>query len=86
MNETYQDSTFSTTESGSDPLEALARQGARQMLQAALEAEVSKNLQRPRYERSDVRECLGYRNGYLSERNLTLSQRHDFDQSPSRQR
>ncbi len=54
MNKPYQDSTFSTTEPGSDPLEALARQGARQMLQAALEAEVTEYLQRPVYERGEA--------------------------------
>ncbi|HMY73010.1 MAG TPA: transposase, partial [Blastocatellia bacterium] len=32
MNKTYQDSTFSTTQAGDDPLEAPARQGARQRL------------------------------------------------------
>jgi Transposase and inactivated derivatives len=72
MNKPYQDSTFSTTEPGSDPLEALARQGARQMLQAALEAEVTEYLQRPRYERGEAGEHRGYRNGYLPERTLTL--------------
>ena len=72
MNKTYQDSTFSATETGADPLEALARQGARQMLQAALEAEVSEYLQRPRYERAEGVENKGYRNGYLPERKLTL--------------
>ncbi|HNG34188.1 MAG TPA: transposase [Blastocatellia bacterium] len=72
MNKTYQDSTFSTTQAGDDPLEALARQGARQMLQAALEAEVSEYLQRPRYERGEGGEHRGYRNGYLPERTVTL--------------
>ena len=74
MNKPYQDSTFSTNETSNDPLEALARQGARQMLQAALEAEVSEYLQRPRYERdaAELGEHRGYRNGYLPERTLTL--------------
>ena len=70
MSKPYQDSTFSTNESGRDPLEALARQGARQMLQAALEAEVDEYLERPRYERGQSGK--GYRNGYLPERTLTL--------------
>lgn len=39
MNKPYQDLMFSTSESGEDLLESLAQQGARQMLQAALEAE-----------------------------------------------
>ncbi len=72
MNKTYQDSTFSTTQAGDDPLESLARQGARQMLQAALEAEVTDYLQRPRYERGERTEHRGYRNGYLPERTVTL--------------
>ena len=70
MNKPYQDSSFSTNECGGDPLEALARQGARQMLQAALEAEVAEHLQRQRYERGEA--ARGYRNGYLPERTLTL--------------
>lgn len=70
MSTPYQDSTFSTTETAADPLEALARQGARQMLQAALEAEVAEHLQRQRYQRGDT--PRGYRNGYLPERTLTL--------------
>ena len=70
MSKPYQDSTFSTNECGGDPLESLARQGARQMLQAALEAEVAEHLQRQRYERGEA--ARGYRNGYLPERTLTL--------------
>jgi transposase-like protein len=70
MSTPYQDSTFSTNETAADPLEALARQGARQMLQAALEAEVAEHLQRQRYERGEA--ARGYRNGYLPERALTL--------------
>ncbi|HMV51888.1 MAG TPA: hypothetical protein PLD20_31860 [Blastocatellia bacterium] len=41
MNKTYQDSTFSTTQAGDDPLEALARQGARQVLQAVTKSVAS---------------------------------------------
>lgn len=76
MNQPYQVSAFSINElgndPGADPLEALARQGARQMLQAALEAEVTEYLQYPRYERGDGAERRGYRNGYLPERTVTL--------------
>jgi len=72
MNKTYQGSMFSTNETGGDPLEVLAREGARQMLQAALEAEVTEYLQRPRYERSEDGQGKGYRNGHLPERTLTL--------------
>ena len=58
MSKPYQDSTFSTNETAADPLEALARQGARQMLQAALEAEVAEHLQRQRYERGEAARAL----------------------------
>jgi hypothetical protein len=43
---------------GADLLEALARQGPRQMLQPALEDEVAEHLQRQRYERSEPRAWL----------------------------
>ena len=52
-----------------DQLEELARQGARQMLMAALQDERDAYLGRGRYERSDVRR--GYRNGSTPHR-LTL--------------
>ena len=52
-----------------DHLEALAREGARQMLMAALGEEVDDYLGRGRYERVD--EYRGYRNGSTS-RKLTL--------------
>lgn len=70
MEKVYTESTFSTKEVKADPLEALARQGAQQMLQAALENEVTEYLQRQRYGRSA--DFKGYRNGYLPERSLTL--------------
>ena len=52
-----------------DPLEALAREGARQMLCQALSEEVDAYLGRGRYER--IEEHRGYRNGSTS-RKLTL--------------
>ena len=70
MTKAYQESPFVTTESLSDPLETLARLGAQQILQAALEAEVTEYLQRPRYQRNGI--TRGYRSGYLPERRLTL--------------
>lgn len=73
MNKPYQDLTFSTSESGGDLLEAFVRLGARQMLQAALEAEDAEHLQRQRYERGEP--GRGHRNGYLPERTLTLGSR-----------
>jgi putative transposase len=51
-----------------DTLERLVRQGAREMLQRALEAEVAEFLGRDRYERSG--EFRGYRNGSLPERTI----------------
>jgi len=51
-----------------DVLEQLVRQGAREMLQRALEAEVAEFVGRDRYERSE--EFRGYRNGYLPERTI----------------
>lgn len=55
-----------------DQLEALARQGARQMLMGALDEEVQAYLQRGRYQRAEEGSVLrGYRNG-TSPRRLTL--------------
>jgi transposase-like protein len=70
MGKAYQESLLVTTEELHDPLESLARLGARQLLQAALEAEVTEYLQRPRYVRSGV--ARGYRSGYLPARSLIL--------------
>ncbi len=56
-----------------DPLEALVRRAAQQMLQAALEAEVTECLDRARYERATSEEAFrGYRNGKGKERKLTV--------------
>jgi putative transposase len=52
-----------------DQVEELARQGAQQMLMAALDEEIGAYLGRGRYERSDV--YRGYRNGSMPRR-LTL--------------
>ncbi len=49
-------------------LETVARAGAQQLLQAALEAEVEELLGRSRYQRSE--EFRGYRNGHLPERSI----------------
>ena len=51
-----------------DVLERLVREGARKMLQDALEAEVDDFLGRRRYQRTD--EQRGYRNGHLPERTI----------------
>ena len=53
-----------------DTLEAKVREGARLMLAAALEEEVSAFLGRERYERSE--EFRGYRNGYHRSREVTV--------------
>ncbi len=53
-----------------DTLEEMVREGARRMLAAALDEEVSAFLGRDRYERSD--EFRGYRNGYHMSRELTV--------------
>ena len=51
-----------------DELECLAREGARRMIAAMLEGEVSDFLQRARYQRGG--EGRGYRNGYAPERTI----------------
>jgi transposase-like protein len=64
---------FSTTSTDDDPLEALVRQGARRMLQAALEAEVSDYLQcHPHQRPAEDRDFRGYRNGSAKARTLTV--------------
>jgi putative transposase len=49
-------------------LERLVREGARKLLQDALEAEVDEFLGRRRYQRT--RENRGYRDGHLPERSI----------------
>jgi putative transposase len=64
---------FSTASTEDDPLEALVRQGARVLLQAALEAEVQDYLQRQAQQRRNPEtEFRGYRNGTAKERNVTV--------------
>ncbi|MYC08250.1 MAG: IS256 family transposase, partial [Chloroflexi bacterium] len=53
-----------------DTLESMVREGARRMLAAALEEEMSRFLGRERYERGE--EFRGYRNGYHPSRELTV--------------
>lgn len=57
-------------------LDVIAREGARQMLLAVLEAEVTEFLGRQRYERTDGDDVAvgraGYRNGYGKTRRVTL--------------
>ena len=51
-----------------DVLEMIVREGARKMLQSALEKEVDDFLGRQRYQRTD--EPRGYRNGHLPKRSI----------------
>ena len=53
-----------------DPLEELAREGARLMLMEALEDEVEEYLGRGPYERREA--FRGHRNGYGKERRVTI--------------
>ncbi len=56
-----------------DPLEAIVRRGAREMLQAALDHEVKEFLGRCAYERAPQKtEFRGYRNGYHTERSVIV--------------
>ncbi len=55
-----------------EALEEMVREGARQMLAAALEAEVTAFLGRGRYERRDGAPFRGYRNGTHAPRELTV--------------
>ena len=68
MRELYQ--TEVDTNVVGDTLESMVREGARRMLAAALEEEVSGFLGRERYERGE--EFRGYRNGYHPSRELTV--------------
>ena len=55
---------MTTLVDGPNPLSCLVRQGARLMLQRALEEEVSHFLGRGHYQRRQGKELSGYRNGY----------------------
>jgi len=64
---------FTIPSAEGDPLEALVRRGAKVMLQAALEHEVSQYLERARHQRSEHEaEFRGYRNGHSPERKITI--------------
>lgn len=56
-----------------DPLETIVRRGAKLLLQAALEAEVTEYLERQKYARAATGAALrGYRHGVGKERSLTV--------------
>lgn len=73
MNTSYTGKMFTIPSAEGDPLEALVRRGAKVMLQAALEDEVSEYLERARHQRSEHEaEFRGYRNGHSPERKITI--------------
>lgn len=73
MEEAYLKPQLIASADEADPLEAIVRRGAREMLQAALEREVEEFLGRRAYERTDApEEFRGYRNGYHKERGVTV--------------
>jgi putative transposase len=66
----YQTHATDTSDVVDDTLESIVREGARRMLAAALEEEVTAFLGRDRYERGTP--FRGYRNGHLPKRELTV--------------
>ncbi len=73
MSQYYNEKMFTVSEKEDDPIEALVRRGAKVMLQAALEQEVSEYLDRSRHHRSEPEsEFRGYRNGHSQERKITI--------------
>ncbi|MBA3572009.1 MAG: IS256 family transposase [Pyrinomonadaceae bacterium] len=73
MSEFYNEQMFTVSSSEDDPIEALVRRGAKVMLQAALEHEVSEYLERSHYQRSEAASAVrGYRNGHAAERKITI--------------
>ncbi len=73
MREFYNERMFTVSSKDDDPIEALARRGAKVMLEAALEQEVSEYLERARHQRSESDlKFRGYRNGHAQERTVTI--------------
>lgn len=73
MSESYNESIFTVSAKEHDPLEAIARRGARMLLESALEQEVTDYLERPRHQRTEAAaEFRGYRNGSAKQRNVTV--------------
>ena len=73
MNLSSHESLLTVSSQVGDPLEAIVRRGAKLLLQAALEAEVTEYLERQKYARSAAgEEPRGYRNGVGKERSLTV--------------
>lgn len=73
MQKEYNENIFTVSSQEPDPLEAIVRRGAKVMLQAALEQEVTAYLERHRNQRiSEGAEFRGYRNGHSKHRSLTV--------------
>lgn len=73
MSEAYPKPSLSVASDEADPLEAIVRRGAREMLQAALEHEVDEFLGRRSYQRTtNDAQVRGYRNGYHRQRSITV--------------
>jgi transposase-like protein len=73
MNLSSHESLLTVAPSEGDPLETIVRRGAKVLLQAALEAEVTEYLERQKYARaSRGEEFRGSRNGVGKERSLTV--------------
>jgi len=73
MREFYNERMFTVSSKDDDPIEALVRRGAKVMLEAALEQEVSEYLERARHQRSESDlKFRGYRNGHAQERQITI--------------
>jgi transposase-like protein len=73
MNRSSHETLLTVAPHEGDALETIVRRGAKLLLQAALEAEVTEYLERQKYARSaNGAEFRGYRNGVGKERNLTV--------------
>jgi transposase-like protein len=73
MNVSSHEALLSVAPGEGDPLETIVRRGAKLLLQAALEAEVTEYLERQKHARqAEGTEFRGYRNGVGKERNLTV--------------
>ena len=73
MTQSYTENFWTVSSDQPDPLEAIVRRGAKLMLQAALEHEVSEYLERNRHQRRQIEaEFRGYRNGYAKQRSLSV--------------
>lgn len=73
MNTSYNEKMFTISDCEDDPIEALVRRGAKVMLHAALEHEVSEYLERACHQRSETdAEFRGYRNGHSQERTISV--------------